>query len=61
VPLLFHGQDGFPETPVALHNLGLITKFVRAFLDETLLGEKQPLFDGRTSPVPQAAVTAYGH
>lgn len=44
-----------------LHNLGLITEFVRAFLDKTLLGKKRPLFDGRTSPVPEAVVTAYGH
>ena len=61
VPLLFHGQAGFPETPIVLHNLDLITQFVRAFLDKTLLDEKQPLFDGRGSPVPEAIVTAYGH
>ena len=61
VPLLFHGQDGFPETPIALHNLDLITQFVRAFLDNTLLGEKQALFDGRASPVPEAILTPYGH
>lgn len=60
VPLLFQGQDGFPEPPVALHNLDLIAQFVRAFLDKTLLGEKQPLFDGRSSPDPEAVVTAYG-
>ena len=60
VPLLFHGQAGYPEPPVALHNLGLITGFVRAFLDKSLLGQKQPLFDGRTSPVPEALVTSYG-
>jgi hypothetical protein len=61
VPLLFHGQDGYPETPIVLHNLDLITQFIRAFLGKTLLGEKQPLFDGRISPVPEAIVTAYGH
>ena len=61
VPLLFHGQDGFPETPVVLHNLDLITQFIRAFLDKTLLGDKQPLFDGRSTPVPEAVVTPYGH
>jgi predicted dienelactone hydrolase len=61
VPLLFHGRDGFPETPVVLHNLDLITQFVRGFLDKTFLDERQPLFDGRTSPVPEAIVTAYGH
>jgi len=60
VPLLFHGQDGFPETPMVLHNLDLITQFIRAFLDKTLLDEKEPLFDGRTSPVSEAVVTAYG-
>lgn len=61
VPILFHGQDGFPETPIVLHNLDLITQFIRAFLDQTPLGEKQPLLDGRISPVPEAIVTAYGH
>jgi Platelet-activating factor acetylhydrolase, isoform II len=61
VPLLFHGQDGYPEPPVALHNLDLITRFVRAFLDKTVLGEKQALFDGSISPLPEAVVTAYGH
>jgi predicted dienelactone hydrolase len=61
VPLLFHGQDGYPEPPIALHNLDLIRRFVRAFLDKTVLGEKQALFDGSTSPVPEATVTAYGH
>ena len=60
VPLLFHGQAGYPEPPVALHNFGLITGFVRGFLDKSLLGQKQPLFDGRTSPVPEALVTPYG-
>lgn len=59
MPLLFHGQDGFSETPIVLHNLDLITQFIRAFLDKTLLDEKQPLFDGRT--VPEAIVTAHGH
>ena len=61
VPLLFDGRDGYPERPVALHNLDLITHFVREFLDKTLLNAPQPLFDGRTSPVPEAIVTAYGH
>lgn len=61
VPLLFHGQDGYPEPPIALHNLGLITSLVRAFLDTTLLGEKQSPFDGHTSSVPEVVVTVYGH
>jgi predicted esterase len=61
VPLLFHGQDGFPETPIVLHNLDLITRFIRDFLNKTLRGEKVSLFDGRTSPLPEATVTAYGH
>jgi hypothetical protein len=60
VPLLFHGQDGYPETPIVLHNLNLITQFIRAFLDKTLLDEKEPLLDGRTSPVSEAVVTPYG-
>lgn len=61
VPLLMHGREGFPETPVVLHNLDLIKRFVRAFLDQTLLDEKQPLFNGRTSPDPEAVLTVYGH
>jgi hypothetical protein len=44
-----------------LHNLDLIKQFIRAFLDKTLLGEKQPLFDVRSSTIPEAIVTAYGH
>jgi predicted esterase len=60
VPLLFHGQDGYPEAPIVLHNLDLITQFIRAFLDKTLLDEKEPLFDGRTSADSEAVVTAYG-
>ena len=61
MPLLFDGRDGYPERPVALHNMDLITHFVREFLAKTLLNVPQPLFDGRTSPVPEAIVTAYGH
>jgi predicted dienelactone hydrolase len=61
VPLLLHGQDGFPETPIVLHNLDLITQFIRAFLDKTIFGEKQALFDGSLSAIPEATVTAYGH
>jgi hypothetical protein len=61
VPLLFHGRDGFPETPVVLHNLDLITRFIRDFLSKALRGETVSLFDGRTSPLPEAIVTAYGH
>ena len=53
VPLLFHGQDGFPETPIVLHNLDLITRFIRDFLNKTLRGEKVSLFDGRASPLPK--------
>ena len=60
-PLLFHGQDGFPETPIVLHNLDLITHFIRAFLDKTLLGEKEALFDGNLSTIAEATVTAHGH
>ena len=57
----FMARMDFPETPIVLHNLDLITQFIRAFLDKTLLGEKQPLFDGRTAPFPEAIVTPYGH
>jgi len=61
VPLFSHGHDGFPETPVVLHNLDLITRFTSDFLSKTLRGEHVALFDGRSSPLPEAIVTAYGH
>jgi dienelactone hydrolase len=61
VPLLFHGMDGYPEPPIAIHNLDLIKGFVRAFLDTTLLGEKRPPFDGHPSSASEAVVIAYGH
>jgi hypothetical protein len=44
-----------------LHNLDLITRFIRDFLSKALRGETVSLFDGRTSPLPEAIVTAYGH
>src|SRR5262249_43915609 len=59
-PLLRHGQEGFPDTPVALHNLDLITRFIREYLDKTVRHERAPLFDGRAAPDPEAVVTKYG-
>ncbi|MBV8890819.1 MAG: hypothetical protein JO266_02395 [Acidobacteria bacterium] len=65
-PPLFHGGDGFPETPIVLHNLDLITQFIRAFLDKTLLGEKQPLSTAVSLPFPKRpsrrmATDSYGY
>jgi dienelactone hydrolase len=60
IPLLFAGKDGYPETPIVLHNLELIETFVRAFLDKNLKHEKAPLLDGDTVPFPEATIKRYG-
>jgi dienelactone hydrolase len=61
IPLLFAGQNEFPETPVALHNLNLIERFVREFAGKNLKQEKAPLLDGGTAHIPEATVERYGH
>ncbi len=60
IPLLFAGQDGYPETSVVLHNLDLIEKFVREFLGKNLRQEKAPLLDGGSATIPEATVNRYG-
>lgn len=59
LPVLFAGHDGVPETAVSLHNLDLIERFIREFLDKTLKQKKSPLLDGSAS-LPEATVTPYG-
>jgi hypothetical protein len=61
IPLLFAGQNEWPEIPVVLHNLDLIERFVREFAGKTLKHEKAPLLDGGAAPVPEATVERYGH
>lgn len=61
VPLLFAGQDGYPETSVVLHNHQLIEEFVRAFLDKNLKQAKAPLLDGANPTSKEAAVKPYGN
>ena len=60
IPLLFRGENGYPEPSVALHNLDLIEKFVREFLGKNLKHEKAPLLDGPTNQMPEAIVQPYG-
>jgi Platelet-activating factor acetylhydrolase, isoform II len=60
MPLLFAGQRDYPERSAALHNLDLIRSFVRDFLAGNLKGEKAPLLEARSSPLPEATVQAYG-
>jgi dienelactone hydrolase len=60
-PLLFAGQQGFPNTNVVLHNHELIEKFVRAFLDKNLKQRKAPLLDEPNQAIPEAVIQRYGH
>ena len=46
IPLLFAGEQGYPETRVVLHNLDLIQTFVREFLDKNFRQKEAPLLDG---------------
>ena len=59
LPVLLAGHDGLPDTAVALHNLDLIERFIREFLDQNLKQEKAPLLEG-SAHIPEATVTAYG-
>jgi hypothetical protein len=60
IPLLFAGQNEWPETHVALHNLDLIERFIREFAGKNLKQEKAPLLDRGTAPIPEAIVQRYG-
>ncbi len=59
-PVLFAGRDGIPELPVVLHNLDLIERFTREFLDKNLKLKKAPLLDSGSNPIREATVTKYG-
>jgi len=61
IPLLFAGQDGFPQTDIVLHNLDLIEKYVREFLGRNLRQEKAPLLESVNGTVREATVQRYGH
>jgi pimeloyl-ACP methyl ester carboxylesterase len=61
IPLLFAGQDGYPQTAIVLHNLDLIEKYVCEFLDKNLNRGKAPLLDSVKASVPEATVQRYGH
>jgi hypothetical protein len=58
IPLLFAGQNDWPETAVALHNLNLIEGFVREFAGITLRRENSFLGG---SFIPEATVVRYPH
>jgi len=60
IPLLFAGQDGFPQTDIVLHNLDLIEKYVREFLGRNLRQEKAPLLESVNGTVREATVQRYG-
>jgi dienelactone hydrolase len=59
-PLLFAGQDRFPQKSVALHNLDLIERYVREFLGKNLKDEKAPLLDSGNTILPEVTVRQYG-
>ncbi len=70
-PAMVHGSfsdDPFLEAhddpqkiETARHNFDLITRFIRAFLDKTLEGNKDTIFDTRHPAIPEADVVPYGH
>ena len=61
IPLLFAGQDGYPLTPIVLHNHDLIERYVREFLGRNLRQEKTPLLDSVNGSVGEATGQRYGH
>jgi hypothetical protein len=60
IPLLRASEKDYPDRSVALHNLDLIRSFVRDFLARSLKGEKAPLLERGSSPLPEASVQPYG-
>ena len=48
------------DTEIARHNLDLIETFIRAFLDQTLQGARQPLFNGSQNRVSEASIRKLG-
>lgn len=58
IPVLFAGQDGYPELKLVLHNADLIEEFVRAFLDKNFgTSASDSVLD---RPPAEAEVKAYG-
>jgi dienelactone hydrolase len=60
LPLLSPGEKDYPTAEVSSHNLDLIERFTREFLNKTLKQEKAPLLEGGRTPIPEATVDAYG-
>jgi dienelactone hydrolase len=60
LPLLSPGQKDYPTNEVSSHNLLLIERFIREFLDKTLKQEKAPLLENGRTPIPEATVDPYG-
>jgi Platelet-activating factor acetylhydrolase, isoform II len=60
MPLLFAGEQGYPETKIVLHNHELIETFVRAFLDKNLKHRETPLFGRSNTSISEATVQPYG-
>jgi len=61
IPLLFAGQDDFPQRDAVLHNLDLIERFVREFLAKNFKQERAALLESGNAPIPEATVQPYGH
>ncbi|HTG16945.1 MAG TPA: hypothetical protein VK747_16980, partial [Blastocatellia bacterium] len=59
-PLLEAG-DRVADADVARHNLDLIETYVRTFLDVTLQGRKETLFDGNSAQTSEVALRNIGH
>jgi hypothetical protein len=60
LPLLSAGQKDYPAKEVSFHNLDLIERFTREFLNKTLKQEKAPLLENGRTPIPEATVDRYG-
>ena len=57
IPILFAGEDDYPPPEQVSHNIALIEKYVRGFLDKTLNGAQNKTFD---SPDAEAEIKLYG-
>jgi pimeloyl-ACP methyl ester carboxylesterase len=58
MPVLFAGENGYPAPELVSHNIALIEKFVRAFLDRNLKGVRNSnVFD---SPDAETEIKPYG-
>ncbi len=58
MPVLFAGENGYPAPELVSHNIDLIEKFVRAFLDKNLKGvQNSTVFDASSA---EAEIKPYG-